>query len=208
MLLSFFVVGGLWFWVLTGILFISVLICDGKDEAGWAWGFILGYLVLIHVLGDANIFKLASVHPWTVFSVILGYMTAGVLWSIPKWYMFVQRIKDNVVSLKRSFLKDEEATLATPIPEEAMDSWHNTYSKHQLDIFPYSPTGRDFPPRPSQHKSRITSWMSLWPISIINTFFFDFMVRGWEWAQARLQTFYYNVSKRVVGEYNAAEFKM
>lgn len=98
-----FAIGTLWFWLLLLVATIFVII---STESRWggtgATMTMLITLVLLYFFGAKQIidsvFTFMSERPSIALSFIFIYFGAGVLWSISKWYLHVQKNKEEALS--------------------------------------------------------------------------------------------------------------
>jgi len=158
MWVEFFILGGVWFWLLT-VAFIIALIWEISGDRGVAALFTVGvYLGLIHLFGNATIFSALAANPAWLYIGIPVYFVVGALWSLGKWYLYVKRdMRENYKEQRMEWLHIngmENATLDTPIPEEWKVQWVKAKRK------PHKILAR-------RNKGRIMTWMTFWPFSAL-----------------------------------------
>jgi hypothetical protein len=117
-------------------------------------------------------------HPVKTLLFILGYIAIGFIWSIIKWWLFVNK-KASVYKEKRytwliSRKEDmgkrysdagglPEITLETKVPEKMLEDWSRYYG-YEKNI-----------PKAIQHKKTISHWVIYWPISALWALLDDFV---------------------------------
>jgi hypothetical protein len=77
MITSFFVFGGVAFWVLTLAIFAAMVAAIEYESGVWATVLLVGYVAAIHLLGDVNIITVPFEHPGKTLGVIAGYFILG-----------------------------------------------------------------------------------------------------------------------------------
>ena len=121
MWVEFFILGGVWFWLLT-VAFIVALIWEVSGDRGVAALFTLGvYLAAIHLFGNATIFATIAANPAWLYIGIPVYFLVGSAWSLGRWFLYIRRkIREDYKEVRMDWLHNngvENATLDTNIPE-------------------------------------------------------------------------------------------
>jgi hypothetical protein len=157
MWIEFFVVGGIWFWLLTALLMIALIwetSCERPILALFTLGF---YGALIHLFGDASVFTSVKAHPEILYIGLPAYFFIGAVWGIVKWALHVRRQAVKYKERRLEFLIRagiEEATLNTPVPDNLKERWQGM-------------GGNLAKPLVRQNKKMILTWMGFWPASVI-----------------------------------------
>ena len=89
MILELFVLGGVAFWILSGIMLLLLLWAASDDRAVASGLLLAGYLAAIYLFGNAA--TLPVPEAWVFYIGIPAYLVVGTLWGIGKWYLFVSR---------------------------------------------------------------------------------------------------------------------
>ena len=96
-MITFFVLGGLWFWLLVVIATILLIAAIEKDSPGWAALTIFATLTLLFFGGLrtelSEIFSWIWHNPGSFIGIFLGYLVLGTVWAIIKWYWFLLELK-------------------------------------------------------------------------------------------------------------------
>jgi len=156
MIWELFILGGVAFWILTGVVFLLLLWAASDDRAVASGLLLAGYLAAIYLFGNAS--KLPVPDAWVFYIGIPAYLAAGTLWGIGKWYLFVSREVMRYRESRQEFLilrGIEHATMDTPVPAELKAPWRR--AAHGMNRRPIA----------RQHKRRIISWMCFWPTSVL-----------------------------------------
>lgn len=183
MISSLFVVGGIWFWLLTLLAAGALLIAVEKEHGVGATICFAVYFAAIHLFGDATLLQKFGNHWEWVLAAAALYFILGAGWSLVKWFLWNKQkavtCLDNYQVVRQRFLQDKlgvgptKATITekTAVPEDLREEWtqhieerHNRNSGYRNDdgvcVDIYFTV-----PRAQQHKSRIIMWMSFWPAS-------------------------------------------
>lgn len=156
MIWELFILGGVAFWILTGLVFLLLLWAASDDRAVASGLLLAGWVAAIYLFGNAS--TLSMPDAWVFYIGIPAYLVTGTLWGIGKWYLFVSREVMRYRERRQEFLilnGIEHATMDTPVPPALKASWRRaTY-------------GRQSRPIARQHKRRIISWMCFWPTSVV-----------------------------------------
>ncbi|MEQ8308027.1 MAG: hypothetical protein RIA09_15835 [Hoeflea sp.] len=106
---------------------------------------------------DANIFTGIAEKPFTVLFYAVLYLAIGAGWSIWKWYRRISspKAKKHLRLVKETYLRDRK-------PGEDPDGWTDSYML-------------DSAYKPGRNKDKISSWIVLWPLSVLMYFFGTFL---------------------------------
>ena len=143
--------GTIGFWVLLILVSILLLVFIEYEEGGAATLTLLCFLWIQQLFG-VNIVHYTCTHTLRIVVGILGYLLAGVVWGVVKWWFFV---KD------RRYKYDEEYSKFLENKGVGW-TWDEYVKAHGL--------GK---PTASEHKERILEWMSFWPWSLLWTLIND-----------------------------------
>jgi len=84
MWVEFFILGGIWFWLLTA-LFVVVLLWEIHSEKAIAAGVTIAvYLAALHFFGDANFFSYVREHPAVLYFGLPAFFAIGTVWIFIK----------------------------------------------------------------------------------------------------------------------------
>lgn len=167
MLLSLFLFGTIWFWLLLGAAALFIGICVSRDSFGKATLCLFGFFGALTLFGDFNVLHWLA-HNGTSFLIGLGfYLAVGVFWSFAKWFFFVRRLRDEYLERRRAFL-DRNDVRGDVIPDQLKKRWAAEIEQS------WSRRGQTtYPPRARTYKGKITAWMAYWPWSLVVTMIDD-----------------------------------
>lgn len=189
MLTTFFIVGGIWFWLLSAIVIVLLLWEVHRDRP------ILGlitvglYLGMIHLFGDASLPSTINTSPWILYMGIPIYFLAGAIWGVTRWVLFVNRNAIEYKKYRKDFLTDRKnhpslsgvtITEDTLVPEELREKWarrHNSFER---------PSARN-------NKWKIITWMCYWPFSMV-WFAID---EPWRYIYDALSSMFQKISNKI-----------
>jgi len=167
MLVSLFLFGTVWFWLLLGAAALFIGICVNRESFGKATLCLLGFFGALTLFGDFNVIHWLA-HNGTTFLIGLGvYLAVGVLWSFAKWFFFVRRLRDEYLDRRRAFL-DQNGVSGDVIPDGLKARWTQEINQSWQQR-----RQTTYPPRARDYKGKITAWMTYWPWSLVVTMIDD-----------------------------------
>ena len=196
MLLDLFIIGSIWFWLLSGVWFIALVIFLDCEKGTQATLTMIAFFAALVLLGDFNPLPWMKLHALESIALVVGYFAAGAAWSFVKWYFYVLRIKDRVQEAKTKFLERSKITDGK-IPDSHKARWKEILNSE----FGYR--RRSLPPKATENKSRILMWMSYWPFSAVWTLINDPVKRAFEYLYARLSGLMQKISDHIFKDLKA-----
>lgn len=148
---------------------------------------ILLLLVVLQFFGQIPIFQFIYENPLVILIYFLSYLLIGIIWAVIKWYLFVvdnyhkyDELMDSFIGIKKSERAEIVKNKLTP---EQIKEWKIFFSKNSR-FSEYNFWGVyqeynliDYKPNPKNYKNNITNWLMLWPFSLLNTLFADFLFK-------------------------------
>ncbi|MBI4142378.1 hypothetical protein HY480_00710 [Candidatus Uhrbacteria bacterium] len=186
-----FILGSVGFWILFGFMSLMVLVAtEGSESFGLATTTVIAFFVLLAICGDFNVVTAVRRTPLTAGGVCAGYIVAGVLWSMVKWYLFLRERRDDYNERKALFLQEHQMEGAV-IPDGLKGAWRN-----RIGYGHSAPHVRD-------HKTRIVRWMVYWPWSLLWFCVNDPVRRFFRMLFNRIVGIYERIQRRVWGDAEA-----
>jgi hypothetical protein len=184
----------MWFWLLTIIAILGVILSLDKDNGWGASASLLIYGAVVVLLSDAQIIDWAKgTSPWVFVEVAAGYLVFGTVWGVVKWVLFTRKLafecEEHYRVSRKQFLakKGLSANDQTVIPGNLKAAWQqesnqrlSRYDEEGNEISCVGPDGKINPPEARDHKATILMWMSFWPFSALWTLIDDFVKRAFE----------------------------
>jgi hypothetical protein len=154
-MLTIFIVGSMWFWVLLAVEFLILLVLTETERPGWSFLSLLALGVLFKYFGDFDPFAWVVHNPVALLWYFAAYLVAGTIWSVIKWFFYVYRQKEKYIEAKSRYLNHRHLSL-----KDWEDSWdRNAYKNSKGGIVPLV----------GDNKGRIMMWMGYWPFSAVWT---------------------------------------
>ncbi|KKM93267.1 hypothetical protein LCGC14_1210040 [marine sediment metagenome] len=183
----FFLVGGFWFFALVGLVCLALLVAVETESPFWAASALIGFGLALHFLGDLNVFSWLIKNPLRTALCVGGYFVTGALWSVGKWWFFVRNKRDKYNERRRDFISANDLEFSAAIPPEHQKD----FKRHmKFDSYGGMPDAR-------AHKSRILTWMTYWPWSMVWTLINDPIKKLFRMIYRRLQRVYDKISESV-----------
>jgi hypothetical protein len=170
----------LWFWLLILVAIgLVIYALEESDDNGITWATVtmVAMLVLLYFFGSkqtiVDCFHFIVQRPGTTLILIAGYVALGVVWSFVKWFIFIRKKKDKIME------KHKDKTTFTEY--DARDIKYAISSSLSV----------------SNHKGKIISWMTYWPISLLWNMINDPVRKMFTFIYGRVQGMYGKMSARI-----------
>jgi hypothetical protein len=188
MWLPIFLVGSVWFFALVGVVCIALLVAIETESPFWAALTLVGFCCAMHFFGDFNAFGWALDNPFETLSYVGGYFAAGAFWSVCKWWFFVRNKRDKYNEVKYNFIRDNKLKIGVKdvMPAENRKDFR-TLLRHTDTSMPEA----------RQNKSRIMTWMTYWPWSMVWTMINDPIKKLFRMLYLRMQRIYEKISESI-----------
>lgn len=186
MWMDIFLVGSFWFFALVGLTCVALVVALEAESPLWAGAILLGFCLTLHLLGDFNAFGWAWSNPLTTLVYTSSYFGIGALWSVAKWWFFVRNKRDKYDEVKYNFIKDYKLDMTI---NDVIPGKHRKVFKEQLV---WTDTSM---PEARRNKSRIMTWMTYWPWSVVWTMLNDPIKKLFRMIYRRLQRLYEKISE-------------
>lgn len=213
--LSLFVVTGIWIWIVAGIFFFIILALSENRKNFWA---AISVAILATIFYHSGLLILTS--PWTVIQYLVVYFAIGTVWSIIKWYLFVNKRAKHFAKLKLLYInKNNAGTMVNKlslkvkdaIPKDMQEDFKKYIIEKFVDSFgiekfgykKLSPGNLNFErisiaeviiPRVANYKEEITTWILWWPTSVFWTIANDALIKVVNIIYERLKDVYASVA--------------
>lgn len=181
------------------LLLIGVSYCSnhGSPFLGLVMICFVGFLAQI---GGYPVYPTLKDHVADIPLWFGAYVVAGVPWAFVKWWLYVTKARQRLMVWLETHI----------IPVE--DNYTGKPAEYHQDVMRF----RDSVPSPvvfdkgtrkfrvpaSEHKGQITTWLALWPFSIVGTILDDLLVRLWETIYNFLRSSFQRVSDAVFADIN------
>ena len=113
--MGFLIAGTVWFWIISIIAFVLVIIATERGSGTGASLTLLATLALFFFFGNkvpfSDFFSYIVRNPWPFLGAVTGYVFIGVLWSICKWYFFLLKERDKCIEDQSSY---QHSTVSIP----------------------------------------------------------------------------------------------
>jgi len=175
-----FVFLGLYFWLLVAAASGVIFYCLDNEKGIAATVTAVVAVVAMVVLGDGKLPSYVLENPGHLVGFILAYFAAGGLWSLAKWYLFASKKRDTYEDVKRKFLL-ERGVQTAEVPEHHKADFRDHLLgdsdwSDEISVLEKQPDGSvnrirktvlKIKPIAWEHKTRIITWMTYWPWSLL-----------------------------------------
>ena len=163
MFMNLLVVGSIAFYIFTLAIFALVVGLFSSERYLWSFIWVVLFFTALGTMGDFNLWKQFMENPVRYLTIAASYFLVGGAWSLVKWWAFVRVFSDKYQEVRREWMKRVGLN-----PDEDMPVVQKTAFAQHLSNYSVSTK----PPSPADHRSKIVSWIGLWPISVL-IFIFD-----------------------------------
>jgi len=192
-LYSIFALGSIWFFIISIATIIFLFYCVETEKAIRSLFLIVFYFLFLQFIVQVNLFSNINENPLKSVFYLLGYFVAGFLWSMVKWYLFVNKRALAYKTRRFSFLTEQRASLIkdnqerfdhsrqqasgryleqlsnisleTQVPEFLAEEWRHQHNYNDDDS----------KPEVHENKNKISNWVIYWPVSLIWSLINDFI---------------------------------
>ena len=176
----------------------SLLYLVENSHSGWATFTVAVTLVFLQVCTNFQPLTLAYQHPTSALGYAFLYLVAGIGVGIFKWWRFTVNVNIGYqVKIDTMLLRDGKKfdELTTEAQDSYLSAAVRDVTKHEFD----------YPLHLYQHKARITTWMTYWPVTGLWTLLKDpirsFYLYTYEQIESTLQAIADRALARVKPEY-------
>ena len=202
--MEFLIFGTLGFWILMGVLTVSMFIWIEWEKGFFASFTVIGTILVMQFLMEINILRYVWENLGTMLMYGGLYFVAGTVWSVIKWWFFVHRHLDRYENAKLVFLREKnvDAIRGEEIPDALKAEWTANVGKYYRPmsdeyIRPDDVRPKNIRPKAYSHKSRVLMWMTYWPWSLVWTVINDPIKRLFREIYYRIANLLDNISKHV-----------
>src|SRR3989344_2984528 len=183
-LLTLFVFGSVWFWLL--LIATSGFLCVFSEHKKGLWAtFFLFVTLLLFFSGNFGVLVFLKENPFTVLLSVVGYFVLGAVWSYFKWDLYLEDEKEVYEEFKKEWTNKDGTW-------KREDDAKNTYPYLQMKhIVENGALGE---------KERIVTWMAFWPWSFVWTFINDFVLKIFNRIFRFMRGLYDRTTARILGD--------
>lgn len=194
--MTFFFLTTWWFWI-TVILFIDLIVCEATDSHIIGAVSIVVAALMYQFVADVNLVGYVASHPLHVVGFILGYFVVGAVWSVVKWALHVLDCRDKYRELKAKY--EELPADCRDVEGPRHNDQYKSLDHYIKNNLYYSKYQYSFPPPPkvSKHKKLVVKWIAYWPFSMIWSLIDDFVRRAAKAIYNFLSGFMQKISDKI-----------
>lgn len=166
------------FWLFLLPILILVSMSADRGYLITSTGIFLVFLALVSMSNNIDIISYIGSNPITSISAVLGYFGVGVIWAFIKWYCWLKKekslwLEDSIHSVIRSTSDGVGSNITSAIP-----------------------------PKITNYKDQIISWMALWPCSVFWTVINDPVRKVFELTFVKLANTFQSMADREFNNVN------
>jgi hypothetical protein len=177
MIPTLFVFGGFLFIALLVVLIVLEMILIATRNEGGGIIYLFVFFLLWFLFGDLGL--LIKESPLAIVWMPALYLLVGVVWSFPKWVLFLASVRDKYRAELAEYRDKDNVPGDVPLSEKARIT--SSYYFTDVGLSYDTKTGVLTPPTFSKNKERIAGYIVLWPASILHSLLGDVMARIVRW---------------------------
>lgn len=199
------------FLIVMGIIMIVSLETEKEGVASTFFSLATG--VVLWTYGP-ELWTLITQNIATTLYFSAGYVILGLIWSFIKWNQKVAKIFKLFTRLKNKFIAENgEIVERTKDNIGTRQAFYNTlgykfkYADGSSTISSFDESKsieeviEKITPIGIEHKAKIVSWISYWPLSLIGTLLNDPFRRFFEWIYESVSGVYDKITQRLKSKY-------
>ena len=179
---SIFIVGSLAFYLLLVVASALFVCCDEYDDfPGFTVASVIGVFLALFLLG--NLGSLVVAHPLKTILAPIVWIAIGMLWSFPRWIIFLKRALVDYTKQHAEYMSGIESDY----DDKGNRSRHPATEKGWIEggssgvCSRYGMMWKDNkiqPPAFARNRQRLMAWVVLWPWSVLWTFTREIIIDG------------------------------
>lgn len=194
MFLSFFVLDGLFLWLVLGGFACCALATIEYEKPGWLSLVLALTLFVLEFYTPWHPVRAAIQHPVDAAVVIALYFAIGTAWIAGKWWFHINWIGDKFDEVKAECIEAAKKNGIDFINDAGELTERGMMQMYSLAARKIGE--RQLPLQVGQHKSELYMWWICWPLSLIWTFANDPVKRLWRFVYRELGTVLQSMSDR------------
>lgn len=197
MIWSILALGGIIFWGLTILAVIVAASGLASNKLSVAWWTTVAYTAVILLFSNFSFQEYLPKSTSEALMYVGGFIVAGAVWAIAKWWLLLLKIRKHYDQFRAEHFRSNGITEIDVNDRDAFLSKATRYVEGKLNL--------DFnrlPPAVTEFKGLITTWILLWPLSVIGTVVGDLprLVANSVWTAIR--GFMQSISNSMFGRYS------
>ncbi len=196
------IVGAFWFWILVAAE-IGILFLCSATEKGFLAAFSIGVFgAVLQWFSGVDIIGFVTEHPIHAAIAVALYLLCGVVWSIIRWHLYSGTKIHELVDRRGQWYADTSTVNGTVDGKSYYQRHAEALKYYEAHGVPEDYIGKwnkyvdDNAPTATANKSKICTWMGLFPIDIVYYIFSDFLSDLFSRLYRRLAVVYENIVNR------------
>jgi hypothetical protein len=161
-----------------------------RDNPLGATSVLIGTGLVLQFFTTIQPFTMIMANPASILGFLAIYLAFGIGYGMFKWYRYLRVLLADYAVKRAEYLKSNK------LVEADMTKSEREYMVAALSQKIVG-RGRSLPPKVSEHKSRVTTWMAYWPLSLTWMLLDDLVIGIWEWTYNRVADILQGLSARV-----------
>lgn len=180
-------------WIFAVVVLFALFGATHARSGGWCSTILVGAFLCIEFFSNLQPLHYLSANPLDALLLIGGYAFAGVIWCIVKWLSYTSMLTSDYNDAKAKYkMQNPNAT--------DYDARKYAMGEIRITIPTADATQADHLKFLAKHKGDIYTWITFWPLSIVETVLNDPLTRFLRFTYNRLTNLMTDISKRAFGK--------
>lgn len=180
--------------ILEAILLLSLVVWERPYSA------LLSFLVSAGIADfffGTHFYTTVWNYPVAAVGLVLAYIAAGVIWSFPKWWFYVRKVRDVYNESLSNFKKTVRLVPGQKLTDDQFARFYSSYGfdpdGHNWHFEPWS---KIMPLQASKNKNKILVWMMYWPFSLVWTLIDEPFKKAFQFIFENIKGIYQGISEK------------
>lgn len=188
--------GAFWFWILVAAEIGILFLCSFAEKGFLAAISVLVFGAILQFYSGVDILGFVTTNPIHAVVAVLLYLICGVVWSIIRWNLYYGSKMQRLIDGRRDWYMNQFRYGNGKSRDEAGKEYDQTGSVPSEYVGKWNEYIDENAPTAASNKSRICTWMGLFPIDIVYYFCSDFLSDLFSRLYQRLAVVYDNIANR------------
>lgn len=196
------VVGAFWFWILVAAEIGILFLCSATEKGFLAALSIAIFGGILQWGSGVDIIGFVAAHPIHAAVAVVLYILCGIVWSVIRWNLYYGTKMHTLVDGRGKWYADDTTTRGSVDGKGYYERHAEAIKQYELHGLPQDYIEKwnkhvdDHAPTAASNKSRICTWMGLFPVSIFDYLLRDFLADLFSRIYLRLSAVYESIANR------------
>jgi hypothetical protein len=182
--------GGILFWVITAVLFLTTVGFMSFHRTGRALTTVIVYVAAVALFTDANLLGWLREHYILAAEYVAGYLALGTLYMLFRWNVLSGQVARIYADIRANFMAEKNIQAISTQAEKDGLATQVSYSTELRSL------GVRVPLLVRENKARLTGWLTFWIFSAVEYVLGDLLVNLVDYIVHTFSGFMQNMTNR------------